>query len=114
MYLAYDATPEDLHNLLFENYPQLRSCGGYSLFKCSGPSKQLEMIEPPLGGHCPLSLSDVGQSRIYVRPLQQDIPLRSYRSGGEVSLCHVNGLGAFHLFIFRSKKSVLNVTTCLA
>ena len=71
--LRYNANAEDLHYKLIQTYPPLHSCGGYTLLKCLGNSKSLQVIEPPPGGHCPWSLSEVGQSKIYVRPLQRDI-----------------------------------------
>ena len=44
--------------------------------KCMGKSKTLEVLDPPPGGHTPLSVSEVvGQSRVYVRPLQQSVSL---------------------------------------
>lgn len=67
-------TARDLHQVLVDTFPPLSSCGGYTLLRCTGKTKTLEIINPPLGGHTPMSLSSVvGQSRIYVRPLQRDI-----------------------------------------
>ena len=66
----------DLHHLILETFPSLSSCGGYTLLKCIGKTKGLEVLNSPPGGHTPLSISAVvGQSRVYIRPLQQDIVL---------------------------------------
>ena len=75
-----------LYQLLVETFPPLSSCGGYALLRCTGKTKTLEIIEPPPGGHSPLSLSSVaGQSRVYVRPLQRDVPLLPPNIGGGVT-----------------------------
>lgn len=74
--LPNGASAEELHALLLTSYPQLSSSGGYSFLRCMGKTKNLKVLEPPPGGHTPLSLSAmVGQSKVYVRPLQCDIPL---------------------------------------
>ena len=68
------ASSTDLHHRLIETFPPLTFCGGYALLRCTGNTKTLELIEPPVGGHTLISLSSVvGQSRVYIRPLQQDI-----------------------------------------
>lgn len=68
------ATASELHKLILEVFPPLELSGGYQLFRCSGKSKALEILSPPPGGHTPLSISSrVGQSRVYIRPLQRDI-----------------------------------------
>ena len=80
--IASNATSTQLHQLIVDNFPPLLSCGGYSLLRCDGKTKVLELIEPPSGGHTPMSIESViGQSRIYIRPLQQDI-----QSVGEVQV----------------------------
>jgi hypothetical protein len=83
--LRSDATPEHLHSVLIRTYPLLQSCGGYTILKCEGTTKLLQVIDAPPGGHSPLSLSSIGQSRIYIRPLQRDIVLTQNRLG-KVSL----------------------------
>ena len=58
-------------------YPPLAECGGgYTLLKRLANFKSLQTIQPPPGGHSAISLAaTVGQSRVYIRPLQRDIPL---------------------------------------
>lgn len=81
--LPSTASATDLHHRLVENFPPLASCGGYALLRCTGSTKTLKVLEPPLGGHTPISISSmVGQSRVYIRPLQRDIS--SSRVIGEV------------------------------
>lgn len=56
-------------------YPALELCGGYNLYKCVGSSRKLVLIESPDAGHCPGTLCSIGQSRLYIKPLQRAIPL---------------------------------------
>ena len=73
-----NANGRALHQLLLETFPPLSLCGGYGLLRCTGKTKLLEVIDPPSGGHTPMSwFSTVAQSRVYIRPLQQDIPLQA-------------------------------------
>ena len=72
--LPSNSNAADLHKVILDTFPPLASCGGYTVLKCAGKNKTLEIIDPPVGGHTPLSLSAVvGQSRVYLRPLQKDI-----------------------------------------
>ena len=85
--LPSNGSAKDLHQQILETFPPLASCGGYTLLRCMGKSKSLEIMEPPSGGHTPLSLSAVvGQSRVYVRPLQRDISTPLLLDEKEVSL----------------------------
>lgn len=60
-----------------QQHPIARGPGHTSSSVCQARTqgKVLEELEPPPGGHRPLSLANVGQSKIYVRPLQRDIRL---------------------------------------
>lgn len=83
--LHCNAGADELHSLLLDNYPQLHSTGGYTILRCMGKSKLLKELDPPPGGHTPTSISAmVGQSKVYIRPLQCSIPLTAQqsRSGG--------------------------------
>lgn len=81
------ASPSDLHVSILEAFPPLGECGGYTLLRCTGNTKILEVLEPPPGGHTPISIASVvGQSRVYVRPLQRDITAKSAQRGTEVCL----------------------------
>ena len=78
-----------LHQKLLETFPGLQLCGGYQLCRCAPGSKRLEVIQPPPTGHTPLALANViGQSRVYIRPLQRDISLAdcSSQSQSDVSV----------------------------
>ena len=79
-------TPSDLHQYLLRLYPPLAECGGYTLLKCAANSKSLQIVQPPPGGHSAVSLAAVvGQSRVYIRPLQKDIPLLQQSQSQQVA-----------------------------
>lgn len=79
-------TPSDLHQHLLRLYPPLADCGGYTLLRCAGNSKNLLVVQPPPGGHSADTLAAaVGQSRVYIRPLQRDIPLLQRNQSQQVT-----------------------------
>ena len=83
------ASSEDLHQVICQHFPPLVSCGGYQLCKCIPNSKALEVISSPPSGHTPVSIAEcIGQSKVYVRPLQSDICLAGKSS--EVSALVIN------------------------
>lgn len=91
-----DVSAGALHEQLMQLFPALSACGGYTLLRCIGTSKSLQIIDPPPGGHTAVSLAgSVGQSRIYVRPLQRSIPLVRSTTSQEVS--HSNNVCSYHL-----------------
>ena len=60
-------------------FPKLKEGGGYELLKCLPNSRSLEQLQVPNGGHSPESLRrPVGRARIYIRPLQRDLPLDTH------------------------------------
>lgn len=73
------------HNIL-HNFSNIVLISFLSLLKGEGKTKRLEILEPPRGGHTPISISGVvGQSRVYVRHLQRDIPLVKLNEVTDVS-----------------------------
>ena len=73
---------QQLHSKLLDIFPELRCCGGYELLRCHQGSKRLHPIASSSAGHTPYSLSsEVRQSRIYIRPIQNDIPLQNLSVG---------------------------------
>ena len=79
--LHINAGSTELHAALLETFPKLRHTGGYTMLRCMGKNKLLQVLDPPPGGHTPTSISaSVEQSRVYVRPLQCSIPLISQES----------------------------------
>ncbi len=62
----------EFHDAIVQLYPALQSSGGYSLFKCMGSSRRLVGLEV----NTPSTIrTSIGQSRLYIKPLQRAIPL---------------------------------------
>ena len=82
MTLPMHSSADDLHQVIHSTFPKLSSCGGYELMRCVGNAKTLHVIDPP---YTAVNLcTTVGQSRIYVRPLQSNIVLSAQPSQEEV------------------------------
>ena len=80
--LSFSSHAQQLHSKLLDVFPELRCCGGYELLRCHQGSKRLHTIASSSAGHTPYSLSsEVHQSRIYIRPIQKDIPLQNLSVG---------------------------------
>lgn len=78
----------------------MREAGGYELVRAT-PSRLLEVIPVPADGYTTTYLKEVvGQGKIYIRPIQRDIPLEpilsttvSYvttRVGGVINMALLN------------------------
>lgn len=64
-----------IHDVILEAFPILDECGGYTLMRVSENSRDLVGIEGPDGGVTVPFLKDIlRQAKLYVRPLQCDIP----------------------------------------
>ena len=89
------ASAEQLHSKILMTFPRLSDGGGYEFLRCFPNSRQLVQLEVPEGGHCPATLQeDVGQARLYLRPLQKDLSmepqqqeLSPYTGEVQVSMC---------------------------
>ena len=79
------------HDELLRSYPKLQSCGGYELLRGSDTNnRELTVIAPPVGGYTALFLkSVVSHAKIYVRPLQADLPIDSALSENAVSIVSI-------------------------
>lgn len=74
IHIALRASAEQLHQKFLVVYPKLENAGGYELLRCLPNSRSLTRLQPSSCGHTPESLKrDVGQARIYIRPLQRDL-----------------------------------------
>lgn len=63
-----------IHDVILEAFPILDECGGYTM-RVSENSRDLVGIEGPDGGVTVPFLKDIlRQAKLYVRPLQCDIP----------------------------------------
>ena len=73
--IGVQATALQLHEKLLMVFPKLKEAGGYELLRCLPNSRTLVQISPPAGGHNPQTLKrNIGQARIYIRPVQKDLP----------------------------------------
>ncbi|CAL9707492.1 unnamed protein product [Knipowitschia caucasica] len=76
-----DTDPMVLTNKLMEVFPKLQDGGGFELLKISGStrSRNLALLPCPSSGYTLAYLKDpstmIGQATIYIRPLQQDLPI---------------------------------------
>ena len=68
-------------NKVMEGFPKLQEGGSFEFFKIAGStrSRHLALIQCPSTGYAIAYLKDpstmIGQATIYIRPLQQDLPL---------------------------------------
>nr|XP_040023949.1 uncharacterized protein LOC120812204 isoform X2 [Gasterosteus aculeatus aculeatus] len=76
-----DHDPMVITNKLMEVFPKLQQGGGFELLKLVGStrSRNLALLQCPSSGYTLAYLKDpstmIGQATIYIRPLQQDLPL---------------------------------------
>ena len=70
-----DGDATNIHDIILEAFPILSECGGYTLMRVSDNSHDLVAIEGPDGGVTVPFLKDIlRQAKLYVRPLQCDVP----------------------------------------
>ncbi len=71
-----DGDANHIHGIIMEAFPILDECGGYTLMRVAENSRDLVSIEGgPDGGICVLFLKEIlRQAKLYVRPLQCDLP----------------------------------------
>ncbi|XP_072563412.1 G2/M phase-specific E3 ubiquitin-protein ligase-like [Paramormyrops kingsleyae] len=83
-------------NKLIEVFPKLQEGGGFEFLKVAGStrSRNIALLQCPSTGYTLAYLKDpstmIGQATIYIRPLQQDLPLDCENSGpasGPVMSC---------------------------
>ena len=76
-----DHDPMVITNKLMEVFPKLQQGGGFEFLKLVGStrSRNLALLQCPSTGYTLAYLKDpstmIGQATIYIRPLQQDLPL---------------------------------------
>nr|XP_023670652.1 uncharacterized protein LOC111845454 isoform X2 [Paramormyrops kingsleyae] len=91
-----DTDPMVVTNKLIEVFPKLQEGGGFEFLKVAGStrSRNIALLQCPSTGYTLAYLKDpstmIGQATIYIRPLQQDLPLDCENSGpasGPVMSC---------------------------
>ena len=71
-----NAKEKDVRHLLTEIFPKLKDSGGFELMYVESRSKELLLIPlGPDGLSMTYIASFIGQGKIYIRPIQQDLPL---------------------------------------
>ena len=84
-----DSSPHDFYREIVSYFPKLSTGGGFELLRCTNPRQSLEIISAPSHGYSASFLKAVvQQAKIYIRPLQRDLPYTPYE--GEVSKYRLN------------------------
>ena len=83
-----DGGPQHIHDVCIDHFPGLLKCGGYTLLRLSDHSKtNLIEIESPDSGMTVPYLKDIlRQAKLFIRPLQCDIPEETLKVGCQVKL----------------------------
>ena len=79
---------DEFWSLIAGYFPKLEGCGGFELLRCVANSRCLESISPKIARSPKLLRAVAGTSKIYIRPVQQDLdiePTVSESSFNEVS-----------------------------
>lgn len=88
IHLGLQASAVQLEEKLLMVYPKLHHAGGYDLLRCLPNSRSLSRLVPPEGGFTPLYLKgEVGQARLYVRPLMRDLSIVPSTTVGNIQVC---------------------------
>ncbi|PIK43786.1 putative G2/M phase-specific E3 ubiquitin-protein ligase-like [Apostichopus japonicus] len=79
--LPTSASPEDVRDILLQEFPKLAEAGGFEYMKANASSKKLEPIPLPNDGFSASELRVAAkQSRIYLRPIQHNLQISGGRS----------------------------------
>lgn len=76
----------DFYDDIIQAYPKLTMGGGFELLRsCDGNTKLLAVIPPPSGGYTVSYLKSImGQAKVYIRPLQQNLSMEVLQCDEEV------------------------------
>lgn len=61
--------------IILNNFPKLKAAGGFELLRCMHNSRELEVLPSRIAGNPRLLKCQMGQGKIYIRPLQRDLSL---------------------------------------
>lgn len=70
-----ECTWDEFKKILISVFPKLRDCGGFDLLRCVPNTKDLEVISLAIAHSPKLLKSVVGNGRIFIRPIQQDLKM---------------------------------------
>lgn len=79
-------TPEEFNHILLATFPKLDRGGGFELLRCKPQSRELMLFGPRVSSCPKLLRRQVGNSKIYIRPIQRDLSLE------EVAVEEVEGV----------------------
>ena len=65
-----ELSPQQFKEVIIENFPKLKDSGGFELLRCRPNSRQLEPISFTVASSPKLLKTIIGNSRIYIRPIQ--------------------------------------------
>ncbi len=68
-----ECTTQEFHSILITAFPRLRDGGGFELLRCVANTRLLEAISPSVARSPKVLRRVVGNSRIYIRPIQKDL-----------------------------------------
>lgn len=66
---------KEIHKAMIEAFPKLRDGGGFELLRALPSTRRLEPLSPVISKTIKLIKCVLGNSRIYVRPIQKDLDL---------------------------------------
>ena len=75
--LNLDINQEELFAVISDYFLKLKGCGRFQLLRSMSNSRQLVVISPKIAKSPKLLKAIVGTSKIYIRPIQQDIDMES-------------------------------------
>ena len=80
----------DFHEEIIKAFPKLKNGGGYELLRTSDGNNRLLLVIPPLpGGYTASYLKSImAQSKVYIRPLQQDLSMEPDKSDEDEVCMH--------------------------
>ena len=96
-----EAEESDIRAVLVANFPKLEFAGGFELMYSESRSRELKLIPPgPQGLTMKYLVSFIGQGKVYIRPIQENLPLEhkesKLESHGQREMCN-NCMEMIHL-----------------
>ena len=113
IHIGLRASAEQLHQKCLVVYPKLENAGGYELLRCLPNSRSLTRLQPSSCGHTPESLKkDVGQARIYIRPLQRDLDTTASQDGDRAASESVQQPSVQNSQVHNNNELIFSVCAC--
>jgi hypothetical protein len=74
-FIDIDVDAAEFMEVIINEFPKLRNCGGYMFFKCAPNTCTLEPLSETVLSSPKMLKERVGSFRTYIRPLQKDLEL---------------------------------------